>query len=83
VIIQGLKKIDEGDITRNAFKLSLEGAKSNQKDQNKKKGKTIVTTLSKEMAMVEIQKILKRVPEDLHEEILLHFLSKQIYDMAS
>jgi hypothetical protein len=84
VIIQGLKKIDEGDITRNAFKLSLEGAKSTQKDQNKKKGKTIVTTtLNKEMAMVEIQKILKRVAEDLHEEILLHFLSKQIYDMAS
>jgi hypothetical protein len=83
VIIQGLKKIDEGEITRNAFKLSLEGAKSTQKDQNKKKGKTIVTTLSKEMAMVEIQKILKRVPEDLHEEILLHFLSKQTYNMAS
>ena len=82
-IIQGLKKIDEGDITRNAFKLSLEGAKSTQKDQNKKKGKPNVTTLNKEMAMVEIQKILKRVPEDLHEEILLHFLSKQAYDMAS
>jgi hypothetical protein len=82
VIVQGLKKIDEGEITRNAFKLSLEGAKSTQKDQNKKKGKTIVTTLSKEMAMVEIQKILKRVAVDLHEEILLHFLNKQIYNMA-
>jgi len=82
-IIQGLKKIDEGDITRNAFKLSLEGAKSSQKDQNKEKGKTIVSTLNKEMAMVEIEKILKRVPEDLHEEILLHFLSKQAYAMAS
>ena len=82
-IIRGLKKIDEGEITRNAFKLSLEGAKSTQKDQNKKKGKTIVTTLNKEMALVEIQKILNRVAEDLHEEILLHFLSKQTYDMAS
>jgi len=82
VIIQGLKKIDEGDITRNAFKLFLEGAKYTQKDQNKKKGKTIVTTLSKEMAMVEIQKILKRVAVDLHEEILLHFLNKQIYNKA-
>jgi hypothetical protein len=82
-IIEGLKKIDEGDITRNAFKLSLEGAKSTQKDQNKKKGKPNVTTLNKEMAMVEIQKILKRVPEDLHEEILLYFLSKQTYAMAS
>jgi ParB-like chromosome segregation protein Spo0J len=81
-IIEGLKNIDDGEITRNAFKLFLEGEKSTQKDQNKKKEKPNVTTLNKEMAMVEIQKILKRVAVDLHEEILLHFLNKQIYNMA-
>ena len=81
-IIEGLKNIDEGEITRNAFKLFLEGAKSTQKDQNKKKEKPNVTTLNKEMAIEEIQKILKRVAVELHEEILLHFLNKQIYNMA-
>jgi ParB-like chromosome segregation protein Spo0J len=82
-VIDGLKKIDEREITRNAFKNILKKSKSTIKDNNKKKGNIIKIYLDKEGAIEQIEKILNKVSLDLHEEILLHFLSQQTYAMAS
>jgi hypothetical protein len=69
-IEKGLKKIDDGEITKNAFKLSLEGAKSPQ------------LFMSKDLASKQIQKTLNKVPRHIQEEILLESL-RNFYSMAS
>jgi hypothetical protein len=69
-ITQGLEKIDNGEITRNAFKLSLDETKSPQ------------LFLSKEVATKKVLNTLSRVPGHLQEEILLD-IWRNFYSMAS
>jgi len=84
-IIEGFNRIDNGELSKNAFKTELEEIKNRVLPKTKKinKSRSVLTYINKEKAITEIGKILDKVPEDLHEEILLHFLSKQSYDMAS
>ena len=84
-IIEGFNRIDNGELTKNAFKTELEEIKNRVLPKTRKinKSRSVTTYINKEKAITEIGKILDKVPEHLHEEILLHFLGKQTYDMAS
>jgi hypothetical protein len=69
-ITQGLEKIDEGELTKNSFKTSLEDTKYCQ------------LFLSKEDATKKVLKTLSMVPGHLQEEILLD-IWRNFYSIAS
>jgi hypothetical protein len=83
-IFEGLKRIDDGEITRNGYKTILQEIKKDILPINNtlNKSVSIPTYINKEKAITEIQKILSKVPVDLHKEILRHFLNNP-YAMAS